>query len=60
MEFLPSNKVCHADGLSRLIPKNSKPLEDTAIASLQAEVEIEHTIQYCARTIYDFGRNKKK
>ena len=28
------------DGLSRLIPKNSEPLEDTVIASLRAEVGI--------------------
>ena len=40
MEFLPSSKLCHADGLYRLIPKNSEPLEDTVIASLQAEIEI--------------------
>ena len=31
MEFLPSSKLCHADELSRLIPQNSKPLEDTVI-----------------------------
>ena len=33
MEFLPSSKLCHTDGLSRLIPKNSEPLEDTVIAT---------------------------
>ena len=28
------------EGLSRLIPQNCEPLEDTVIASLQVEVEI--------------------
>ena len=39
-DFLPSSKLCHADGSSRLIPNDSESLEDTVIASLQAEVEI--------------------
>ncbi|GAB1607299.1 hypothetical protein Ahia01_001013300, partial [Argonauta hians] len=37
MEFLPSKKLYHADGLSRLIPKHCEPLEDTVIASLRTE-----------------------
>ena len=37
MEFLPSKKLCHADKLSRLIPKYREPLEDTVIASLQTK-----------------------
>ena len=37
MEFLPSKKLGHADGLSRLIPKTGEPLEDTVIASLRSE-----------------------
>ena len=37
MEFLPSQKLGHADGLSRLIPKMQEPLEDTVIASLHTE-----------------------
>ena len=37
MEFLPSQKLGHADGLSRLIPKMREPLEDTVIASLRTE-----------------------
>ena len=37
MEFLPSKKLCHADGLSRLIPKQRETLEDTVIASLRTE-----------------------
>ena len=40
MEFLPSSKISHADGLSRLVAKHTKPLEDTVIASLRAEVEV--------------------
>ena len=42
--FLTSSKSCHADGLSRLIPPNSEPLEDTVIASLQTKVEIKKTL----------------
>ena len=38
--YLPSNTFDHADGLSRLIPKYKKPLEDTVIASLQSEDEL--------------------
>ena len=37
MEFLLSQKLGHADGLSRLIPKMQEPLEDTVIASLHTE-----------------------
>ena len=43
MVYLPSNKFSYADGLSRLIPKES--LEDTVIASLQSEGEL--TITLC-------------
>ena len=39
MEFLPSSKLCHVDGLSILIPKQSKHLEDAVIVSLRADVE---------------------
>ena len=31
MEFLPSKKIPHADGLSRLIPKIREPLKETVI-----------------------------
>ena len=40
MEFLPSKKLGHADGLPRPIPKFSVPLEDTVIAALEAEKEV--------------------
>ena len=39
MEFLPSKKLSHADGLSRLIPKHREPPEDTVITSLWTEGE---------------------
>ena len=44
MEFLPSSKISHADGLSRLIPKHTEPLEDMVIASLQTKVEVKNTL----------------
>ena len=44
MEFLPSKKLCHADGLSRLIPKQSEPLEDTVIASLRTERDLKTSL----------------
>lgn len=40
MEFLPSNKICHADSLSRLIPKYMEPLEVTVIAAIKTEVDV--------------------
>ena len=40
MEFLPSKKLGHADGLSRLIRKFSVPLEDIEIAAVKAEKEV--------------------
>ena len=44
MEFLPSQKISHADGLSRLIPKMREPLEDTVIASLRTERDINNVL----------------
>ena len=40
MEYQPSKKFSHAEGLSRLISKYKEPLEDTVIASLQSEGEL--------------------
>ena len=37
---MPSSKLCHEDGLSRIIPQNREHLEDTLIASLRVEVAI--------------------
>ena len=39
MEFLPSKKMPHVDGLSRFIPKR-EPLEEIVIASLSSELDI--------------------
>ena len=44
MEFLPSKEIAHADGLSRLIPKNTKPLEETVIASLRSEMDVKYVL----------------
>ena len=40
IEFLSLKKLGHADGLSRLIPKFSEPLEDIVIAVLSDEEEL--------------------
>lgn len=44
MEFLPSKKLSHVDGLSRLILKFCEPLEDTVIATIRAENEIKNVL----------------
>ena len=44
MEFLPSKEIAHANGLSRLTPKNTKPLEETVITALRPENTF-HSIQ---------------
>lgn len=40
MEYVPSKKIGYADGLSRLIPKYTEPLEETVIAALRDESEL--------------------
>ena len=40
MEFRSSKKLGHVNGLSRLIPKFSEPLEDTVIAALRDERDL--------------------
>ena len=50
MEFL-SKKLSHADGLSRLIPTSSEPLEDTVITSLQAEKELVEVMSNIVRKL---------
>ena len=42
MEFLPSKEIAHADGLSRLIPKNTELLEETVIAWLRSEIDVKY------------------
>ena len=44
MEFLPSKKIPHADGLPRLIPKIREPLEETVIASLSSKMDIKNVL----------------
>ena len=40
MEFLPSKKIPHADGLLRLIPEIREPLEETVTTSLSSKMDI--------------------
>ena len=42
MEFLQSKQIAHADRLSRLIPKNTEPLEEIVIASLKLEMDVKY------------------
>ena len=44
MELLPFSKISHANRLSRLISKDTEPLEDIVIATLQTEVEVKNTL----------------
>ena len=44
MRFLPSKKIQHADGSSRLISKIREPLEETVIASLSSEMDIKNVL----------------
>ena len=44
IEYLPSNQISHADGLSRLVPKYSELFEDTIIAALRTDCEIKNMI----------------
>ena len=49
MEFLPSKEIAHADGLSRLIPKNTERLEETVIASLKSEMDVKYVLFYTVK-----------
>ena len=44
MEFLPSKETAHADGLSRLILKDTEPLEETIITSLRSEMDVKYVL----------------
>ena len=39
---MPSKKIAHADGLSRLIPDNTEQLEETVIAALKQEQKLKY------------------
>ena len=44
IEFLTSKNICHADRLSRLIPKNTEVFEDSIIATLRTNCKIKNMI----------------
>lgn len=51
MQYLPSSKIAHADGLSRLIPKNSELLEERVIAVLKEEKELAEVLVNTVREL---------
>ena len=44
MAFLLSKEIAHADRLTRLIPKNTEPIEETIIASLKSEMDVKYVL----------------
>ena len=44
IQYMPSKKIAHADGLSRLILDNAKLLEETVIAALKQEQELKEVL----------------
>ena len=57
MKFLPSKKIPHADGLSRLILRIIEPLKETIIGSLTSDMDIKN-IYHSKRSNSNFGRKK--
>ena len=51
IQYLSTNKIGHADGLSRLIPRSAEPFEDTVIAALRSENEVENTLNSTIREL---------
>ena len=51
MEILPSKKLSHADGLSRLIPKFSEPFEVSVMAAIKTENEIKNVLHITIREL---------
>ena len=51
LEYLPTNKIGHADGLFRLIPNQCQPLEDSVIAALRSNCEIKSIIENTVRDL---------
>ena len=51
LEYLPTNKIGHADGHSRLIPNQCQPLEDSFIAELRSDSEIKSIIENTVRDL---------
>ena len=58
MEFLPSKKLFHVDGLSRLILKLKETLEDTVIAAIKTKNEIKNIFHNTVSVPDNSGRNK--
>ena len=52
MEFLPSKKLTHAIGLSLLISKFGKPLEDTVIEAIKTENQIKNVLNNTVREFH--------
>ena len=51
IQYLSTNKIGHADGLSRLIPMSAETFEDTVIAALRSENEVENTLNSTIREL---------
>ena len=64
IEFLTSKNVCYADSLSRLIPKNTEVFEDSIIATLRTDFEIENmitnTVKELPVTLVDIKREYRE
>ena len=44
IQYLSTNKIGHAEGLSRLISRSAETFEDTVITALRSENEVENTL----------------
>ena len=44
MEFLMAKEIANTDGLPRLIPKNTEPVQETVIASLRSEMDVKYVL----------------
>ena len=51
IQYLSTNKIGYADGLLRLIPRTSETFEDTVIAALRSENEVENTLNNTIREL---------
>ena len=51
IQYLSTNKIGQTDGLSRLIPRSAETFEDTVIAALRSENEVESTLNSTIREL---------
>ena len=51
IQYLSTNKIGHADGLSRLIPRSAETFEDTVITALRSENDVENTLNSTIREL---------